>query len=80
MPIKKVTNDAMALGLEVLGDVRVRKRCENEELERMKEEKSRPLEKPNAYKMEKEKLEKTLVEMKVRFEEMTRSLADQKKL
>lgn len=67
---------ALALDLEVLGDVWVGESSTIDEFERLKKKQQHFLEEGNDYKMETEKLETTLLEKEVAMKEMTLSVVD----
>lgn len=78
-PVSNVAHRALDQDLEVLSEVLVDENCWNDEYERVKEERDSFLEDVSAYKMEKERLEKTLVKIEGAMKGTTRSLVDFKR-
>lgn len=76
IPITNVVHHALVQGLDLLGDVLVGEKSRNDEFEEVKEEQYRLPEEVILYKVEKETLEKTLIEKKGAMKAMIRVLVD----
>lgn len=74
--IPNMFHHALTQGLEVIGDVSVGGNSWNNDFERVKEERDCLLDEVGAYKMEKKKHEKTMLEKEVEMEAMTWSVMD----
>lgn len=75
-PISNMFHHALPQSLQVLGQVSVGENSQNDEFDQVKEEREGLLEDMKAYEIETEKLEKTLLEIKVGMKAMTWSVID----